>query len=123
MDDAEIDEIPDDLEDDIEEEELEEEDDKSDISIDIEVEKKQEQFTNKQIVKNNTRTQDRLTTFEYATLVSIRASQIIQNGGNSYASNAKSYDSPKTLAEKELNEGKYPLNILREIKDGIYEKI
>jgi DNA-directed RNA polymerase subunit K/omega len=76
--------------------------------------------TDKVIVAQNIRTQDKLTLFEYATIVKIRAEHIRQSG-NTYTKNAKEFDSPVTLAKKEIDEGMKPLKVLRQIKKNTFE--
>ena len=58
--------------------------------------------------------------FEYATIIKIRAAQISQFG-NTYAKSGTIYDTPVQLAIKEINEGKKPLTVLRQIKKNTYE--
>ena len=114
----------------LEDEEIESDDDKSSeaSSEDIYEEElknitKKEQEIKKTVVENNTRTQDRLTLFEYAAIIKTRTVQITSTGGSSYAKTAKEFDTPRDLAIKEFNEGMRPLKVYREIKKNVFESI
>jgi len=105
-------------EDEEEDDDEDESKDKEDIDYDSNI--KTNNTLKKNIVKYNTRTQDSLTLFERAAILTARTIQISQTG-NSYAKNATSYDTPRTLAEKEIAEGVCPIKATRKIKKNTYE--
>lgn len=70
---------------------------------------------------DNRITSEIMTSFEYTQAVSMRARQI-ELGGPVYASGCQNITNPIIIAEREIEQKKCPLSIIRMITDVIAEK-